>query len=65
MIDVESRTGTSGAPLIASGLGLVALDKRHLLARLRQVDGEEPAALAGPDHNNVIAVVCHGEIVTL
>jgi hypothetical protein len=46
-------------PVDADAAELVTLDERHLLARLGQLDGEEPAALAGPDHDRVVALIGH------
>jgi hypothetical protein len=38
---------------------LVTLDERHLVASLRQLDGEEPATLAGSYHDRVVAFISH------
>jgi hypothetical protein len=53
------RLGRGAARVDAGAAELVTLDERHLLARLRQLDGEEPAALAGPDHDCVVVLIGH------
>src|ERR1700732_744584 len=42
------RLGRGAPPVDADTAELATLDERHLLARLRQLDGAAPAALAGP-----------------
>src|ERR1700730_6671402 len=46
-------------PVDADAAELAALDERHLLARLRQLDREEPATLAGPYHDRVVVLIGH------
>src|ERR1700749_1984466 len=46
-------------PVEADPAKLVTLDQRYPLARLRQLNGEEPAALAGPDHDRVVVLLGH------
>src|SRR6188472_3324823 len=50
----------SGAPGVdACAAEWSTLDERHLLARLGQLNGKEPAALAGPDHDRVVLLTGH------
>jgi hypothetical protein len=58
----QARTGDHrlgrGAPSVdADAAELVTLDERHLLACLRQLGGEEPAALASPYHDRVVVLI--------
>src|ERR1700733_1831401 len=46
-------------PVDADAAELAALEERHLLARLRQLDREEPATLAGPYHDRVVVLIGH------
>ena len=46
------RGGT--AHIDADPAKVVALDERHLLACLREGNGEESASMTGPDHNRII-----------
>src|SRR5260370_28325440 len=60
----EARTGAHrlgrGAPRVdADAAELVTLDERHLVARLRQLEGEEPAALAGSYHDRAVVFIGH------
>ena len=55
----DHRLGRGAPPVDADAAGLVTLDQRRLLARLRQIGGQPPAALAGPDHDRVVMLIGH------
>ena len=60
----EARAGDHGLGRGAPGVDAdpaerAALDQRHLLPCLGQLDRKEPAALAGPDHDRVVVLVLH------
>jgi hypothetical protein len=55
----DHRLGRGATRVDTCAAELVALDERHLLASLRQFDGKEPAALAGPDHDCVVVLIGH------
>jgi hypothetical protein len=61
----DHRLGRGAPGVDADAAQQVTLDERHLLACLREIDGEEPAALAGPYHDCVIGFISHRAIVTL
>src|SRR5262245_51708788 len=55
----DHRLGRGAPPVDAHAAELATLDERHLLSRLSQLDGEEPAALAGPYHDRVVVLTGH------
>src|SRR5262252_4196119 len=48
------RFGGGTSHINADPAKVVALDERHLLARLREGNGEELASPTGPNHNRII-----------
>ena len=55
----DHRLGRGASRVDADAAEVATLDQRHLLARLRQFDREEPAALAGPYHDRVVMLIGH------
>src|SRR5262249_42959621 len=55
----DHRLGRGAPPVDADAAQVVTLDQRHLLTRLCQLDGQEPAALAGPYHDRVVVLIGH------
>src|SRR5258707_1042048 len=55
----DHRLGRGAPRVDADAAELVTLDERHLVARLGQLEGEEPAALAGSYHDRVVVLIGH------